>query len=370
MCIMTEPNSSTPKVFLEYSYRDSELGQRIQGILRGKNIPFWNEHRDMAPGDDINDVIDDVLENCTHMIFIWSPYISSERIQILIERAKAKNLKVIPVDTSSRTLPRILGGVRPVRYNTWFELSDQIIHGVLGAPDSSALPENDALIEIVPKKKIVSTIDEEAETAELNETEIKIIDYILRLFALLCALFYIFSFDSDWLVWITLIAIVWAVMRIGIRVMAQNKSEATIAGPRENFKGYTKVREIISDAQEYVYLIDPFPAEETLVALNASKDDVDIQLLTHKWKDEAKQREFEILARKFTAQRPRFEVRIDPKYQLHDRLIITESRAWSVGSSIKDVGNKLSVIIPLKLEDSSEIREQFNTIWNESKKMV
>ena len=370
VCIMTEPNSSTPKVFLEYSYRDRKLGQRIQGILRGKNIPFWNEQRDMAPGDDINDVIDDVLENCTHMIFIWSSYISSERIRILIERAKAKNLKVIPVDTSSRTLPRILGGVRPVRYSTWFELSDQIIHGVLGAPTSSALPETCALIEIVPKKKIVSTIDEEVETAELNETESKTIDYILGLFALLCVLFYILSFDPNWLVWITLIVMAWAVIRIGDRMLAQNKSEATITAPGENFKGYTKVRAIISMAQESVYLIDPFPAEKTLVTLDSAKDGVDIWFLTHKLNDKRKQREFEILAETFKAQRPRFEVRIDSKYQLHDRYIITESKVWTIGSSIKDFGNKLSSIIELDSEAAGKIREMFISFWNESKKMV
>ena len=61
-----------------------------------------------------------------------------------------------------------------------------------------------------------------------------------------------------------------------------------------------------------------------------------------------------------------FDISIDVKTnkQIHDRFIIFEKTCWSIGSSIKDLGNKDTVISEVT-EVINSLKDLFNKRWTE-----
>jgi hypothetical protein len=61
----------------------------------------------------------------------------------------------------------------------------------------------------------------------------------------------------------------------------------------------------------------------------------------------------------------KIEIEVKTTKNIHDRFIISDNRAWSIGTSIKDIGKKDSVI-----SDQFSIRdtllELLNERWNNS----
>jgi hypothetical protein len=76
--------------------------------------------------------------------------------------------------------------------------------------------------------------------------------------------------------------------------------------------------------------------------------------------------EFEVLVKKLMYERPEIEVRSAPPSMLHDRFILSKDGSWSLGQSIKDIGNKLSLISPLLKADAMELEKQFDRLWDMS----
>lgn len=70
----------------------------------------------------------------------------------------------------------------------------------------------------------------------------------------------------------------------------------------------------------------------------------------------------------FKVERPQFQIRKCKKGLLHDRYIISRNQVYSIGSSLKDLGKKMSSIIEIT-ETKTEIEKQFDKIWSSSSKL-
>jgi len=124
------------------------------------------------------------------------------------------------------------------------------------------------------------------------------------------------------------------------------------------FDAFIDIKKIMANAEKEIKIIDPY-IDQGLFTLYLSdvKAQVDIKILSKKVKDKVK-----AVAKVFKKQKNNFEIR--STQNIHDRYIIVDNRAWIIGQSIKDAGNKpLSII---ELRDPSNAQTLFSKLWENS----
>lgn len=132
----------------------------------------------------------------------------------------------------------------------------------------------------------------------------------------------------------------------------------------ETFSGIKLFEEFLSNEVKAGELLicDAYVSSTTLFPLTSLKGKISrVKLLTTNISDIDK---FRAYATKLSRESGIIvETRISTK--IHDRYLITKNGCWSIGSSIKDIGNKDTVI-----RDITEVRDSmlnlFNERWNES----
>jgi hypothetical protein len=112
-------------------------------------------------------------------------------------------------------------------------------------------------------------------------------------------------------------------------------------------------------------ICDPYCGLRTLDLIMGIKKECRISLLTQTIEQkEAFRRELKDFAKEF--QHLKVEVRIFEGKTLHDRYIISDDDCWSIGSSLKDFGNKDTIIMKLEDEVRYAIEEMFDKRWQEA----
>lgn len=146
----------TPRVFLSYTWDDSELAGKIVHALMANGIDTWWDKWCIGAGDSFRQKIDEGLEGCTHFIVLLTPnsmskpWVNQEMDAGLMRKLQAKS-KFIPVrhNVSAAQLPPLLSGMNaPEIINPEADIQQLIndIHGVskkppLGQPPT-AVSEN------------------------------------------------------------------------------------------------------------------------------------------------------------------------------------------------------------------------------------
>jgi hypothetical protein len=110
-------------------------------------------------------------------------------------------------------------------------------------------------------------------------------------------------------------------------------------------KGRVEVEQIFStEVSEFLWVCDPYFSHETLAMLEATPIDIPITVLTAKIQD------IDVFNKSLTLMRNKGR-RIDvyllkggPRNAPHDRYIVDGKKAWNIGTSIKDIGNRDSTI--------------------------
>jgi hypothetical protein len=143
-----------------------------------------------------------------------------------------------------------------------------------------------------------------------------------------------------------------------------------ILRPEKPFTGVRELQKILENADGYVKIIDPYIDEETLDALMSIPKELPIRFITSFTGGEEKERRFVRLCRKFKIERLGFEIRKCDPNLIHDRFILTKSRGWSIGASLKDIGKRLSMIKELSPKAKTEMDTLFEQIWISSIKLL
>ena len=140
--------------------------------------------------------------------------------------------------------------------------------------------------------------------------------------------------------------------------------------PKKPFTARAELRNILKSLKGYVKIIDPFVDVETLEVLMDIPPTIPIKVLTANMGGKSKGRRFLKECGLFKTERPTFELRkCEPKL-IHDRFIVDENLGWNIGSSLKDIGNKMSTINRLSSESKIETEKMFNEIWLDSPKIL
>jgi hypothetical protein len=112
-------------------------------------------------------------------------------------------------------------------------------------------------------------------------------------------------------------------------------------------------------------ICDPYCGTRILDLISGIKQNCSIFLLTQTIEQkETFKRELNDFGREFL--HLRIEVRIFNGKTLHDRYMISDDNCWSVGSSLKDLGNKDTTITKLEDEVRYAIEEMFDKRWQDA----
>ena len=148
------------------------------------------------------------------------------------------------------------------------------------------------------------------------------------------------------------------------------EEKQSLLPPGSPYTGFRMIEELLRKVDGYVKIIDPYVDEGTLDILSKVTKEVPIFLLTTFKRGNGKEKRFVKLCKKFKIERPRFEIRkCEPKL-IHDRFIFTKSKGWAIGTSIKDLGKKMSMITALTEKSLKDTEELFKQIWATSQNLI
>jgi len=153
-------------------------------------------------------------------------------------------------------------------------------------------------------------------------------------------------------------------------IKASQTMKELIIPPGEPFSGSLRLKEILRTIQGYAKIIDPYVDETTLELLLQIPEDLPIKLLTEHTGGEEKERRFRRACQRFKTERLRLQIRKCGPKLLHDRFILTQTQGWNVGSSLKDLGKKLSMIKEISIESKIEAEKRFDEIWKNAKDLL
>jgi len=145
------PVNSTPKVFLSYTWDDSELAKQIAESLMANGIDTWWDKWCISAGDSFRQKIDEGLDDCTHFLVLLTPnslskpWVNQEMDAGLMRKLNAKS-KFIPVryQINPSQLPSLLQGMHsPEIINPANDIRQLIndIHGLNKKPALGLPPE-------------------------------------------------------------------------------------------------------------------------------------------------------------------------------------------------------------------------------------
>jgi len=149
----------------------------------------------------------------------------------------------------------------------------------------------------------------------------------------------------------------------------RTKPTGLVVSPGQQFEGFEKVLDIMSSTIGNVIVVDPYPGDDTLVAIRRCPAGQPVQFLTCPPLKDSERLGFEALARRLMSDRHEIQIRYAPEGVLHDRFISSQNGTWLLGHSIKDVGKKLSTISPASKETAEALRKKAIALWKESKSL-
>jgi hypothetical protein len=115
---------------------------------------------------------------------------------------------------------------------------------------------------------------------------------------------------------------------------------------------------------------DHYVDETTLDFLLHIPRDLPIKLLTEYTGGEEKEKKFRRACQRFKIDRPEYQIRkCEPKL-IHDRFILTQTQGWNVGSSLKDIGKKMSMIKEISNQSKIVAEKKFEEIWRSAKDLL
>ena len=164
---------------------------------------------------------------------------------------------------------------------------------------------------------------------------------------------------------------------IACKQLIYNKDIATprtaaeiVIPPGRPFSGVITLKEILRSVRGYAKIIDPYVDETTLELLLEIPENLPIKLLTELTGGEEKEKRFLKACQRFKTERPQFQIRKCDHGLIHDRFILTQTQGWNVGSSLKDIGKRMSMLIEIAAQSKINAEIKFDEIWKGSKDLL
>lgn len=134
------------------------------------------------------------------------------------------------------------------------------------------------------------------------------------------------------------------------------------------FSASLELRKILSSVTDYILIIDPYLDIKTLEILLVVPDNVPIKFLTENTGGKRKVNSILRSCRDFKIEKPLFELR--KSHGLHDRFVISRTQGWSVGTSLKDFGKRISALSSLSEPLKKDVEKKFYELWKKSEILI
>ncbi len=130
----------------------------------------------------------------------------------------------------------------------------------------------------------------------------------------------------------------------------------------QEFALYTYLKNQITLGKIQVLILDSYIGEGTLNILYGLPKDITIKILT-----KSTNGTFAAAWKKFNKEYKKAEIRKNSN--VHDRLVIIDDRAFMSGPSLKDAGNKPTLLCHFDKTDSKKAKDFFELFWKKGKRI-
>ena len=116
--------SSRPSVFISYAHEDKQVAHGISGLLEGAGCDVWIDEADLLAGDSVVRGIADAVGETDFLVALLSrssvdsAWCQKEISLAVTEGLNSVRVKVIPVRLDNCDVPRMLGDVKYVQFNS------------------------------------------------------------------------------------------------------------------------------------------------------------------------------------------------------------------------------------------------------------
>jgi hypothetical protein len=144
--------------------------------------------------------------------------------------------------------------------------------------------------------------------------------------------------------------------------------EPILVDPDKPFSSIRKFEGGLEVLEGDVRICDTYVSSRTLDYVAQIAKAASIKLLTENIQDSSRlKRDLVAFATEHAAP---IEVRVSPPGHLHDRYILHRDGMLIIGASLKDMGKKQSVVIPLSCAIAAEISRAFDREWGRASKLL
>lgn len=128
-----------------------------------------------------------------------------------------------------------------------------------------------------------------------------------------------------------------------------------------NYSAYDQLKNFFASTKKFVDIIDSYLYPETFQILKEVPKKLQIRLITNNFYKNSKTN--------FNNFKKEYKIEARNSEIIHDRFFIIDNNGYFSGSSLHNVGNKLSAIALMNENDTKILQKGFNKIWNQSKKI-
>jgi len=154
--------------------------------------------------------------------------------------------------------------------------------------------------------------------------------------------------------------------------LQMTKLKEILLKPGRPFYAQKVLRDILTDADRYVKILDPWVNGRSFDPLLYVKNGVKIQFLCSQTGGREKERRLTRSARSLQVEKPKFSIRKAKREEMHDRWIITDKGIWSLSQSIKDFGRRetIAFIAPHSKQTKKMVESFFDGLWEKAIEIV
>lgn len=152
------------------------------------------------------------------------------------------------------------------------------------------------------------------------------------------------------------------------KILGKQSEDTRIIVAGHNFSGKMNFRDFLKEQMNYpeLKLVDPYISSETLYHFTGISPVLKkLTIITNKVSNLG---DFKKSKDEFTKETG-VTVDIRKNEKLHDRYLISDNDSWSLGGSIKDIGNKDTIITRIS-QATTALNELFEIRWNEGENVM
>jgi hypothetical protein len=155
------------------------------------------------------------------------------------------------------------------------------------------------------------------------------------------------------------------IMKRGEDEVSKNMAQPLFIDPEKALTSIRTMENIFETLEGEICICDPYFSGNTLDYIVQCKCAAGVRLLTENVQDSGRAKR-DVNA--FKEHQIPLEIRVSQKGKLHDRYILHKDGMLLIGTSIKDIGKKQSIVVQISTSFAAEMSKAFDREWGRATK--